>query len=224
MNKCQAVSRTSNAAALALALTLSIAALGCPPEPPQTTMDDLFPPGQLSVTTRDAIIAASQPVDPGRLSPEDAFKGQPGRAIPAGTLLQRVPNTDPRASQTHAAGKINLDTHAWVAFEVTASVHASQIGWFGWVHSGDLTPPTPGFEPSDATSKIGMAPDRLNNAAWLCPFPNSGSKCEVEVHPSLPIRLLDCSGDYARISLWDLEGIFVSGFVRRDMFKADPCP
>ncbi len=200
---------------------------GCMATAPQTPTTQKFPHEALVTTLTDTALPSRQPIDSAAVNHLTIYQGKPGQALVAGTVLKRLPDNDPRAVQSAATGKVDPQTHPWIPVEVVASLHAPQKGWFGWVHTSALTPSPNAQSPTGTLLGAGLKAERLADKAWLCQWPHGdpepGPKCEFPLHPSLPLKVHGCQNGYAQVSLWDPEGVFVSGFVRASAFKTSPC-
>lgn len=200
---------------------LAVTALcGCPPPVVGSAVDVTHPSGRAYTLGAVAALTQRQPADTAPVDPVTTFRGEPGRALPAGAVVTRLAADDPRA-----VGSVNRNadpaTHPWVFVEVTASPIATQVGWAGWTHVSALSSGAP------ETNAPGE-PDLLTAPSYLCAWPDGapapGPTCGVEIHPTLPLDILGCDGDYVHLQLWDPTGNYVAGFIRRSAFALDPCP
>jgi hypothetical protein len=196
-------------------LTLS----GCPAEILRP-MDQRFPHETLSLVTADTALLDRQPIDSSTVVHRTVYLGAPGRVLHAGTVVRRSATDDSEAIAS-AEPKLEPGSSPWIHVEVSASAELKHVGWRGWVHTRALEPVvgSAGAPPPPAD----LVPDRLSGAARLCANPGASDYCPLEVHPSLPLRVAECQPSHAKVELWDLEGIYVVGFLARTEFEHDPC-
>ena len=204
----------------AILLACACHAAGCLPPAPGQGIDALHPPDRPYQLQAVQPLLSRQPVNPDPIDPVRAFRAAPARALAPGTEVVRAPVDDPRAVNTQSA-KIDPRYHPWVFVEVTAAPIEAHEGWSGWIHIDALS--------TDKAPAPALTPELLHRASFLCAFPDNSAEpspgCPLEVHPSLPLQLLQCAErDYALVQLWDPDGNYVSGYLRSAHFTTDPCP
>lgn len=202
-----------------LPVALLLFLTGCPPAV-GPNVDLTHPAGRAYTLTQVAPLPEKQPTIETPVDALATYRGQPGRALPPGAVVHRFASDEPRAIGSRAR-HVDPAHHPWVFVEVSASPYERHVGWTGWVHVSLLGDGPP-------VTELPGTPDLLASPSRLCQWPDGapepGDTCALEIHPSLYLDVLVCDGNYAQVQLWDPDGHYVAGFLKRSHFKTDPCP
>ncbi|MBK9030781.1 MAG: hypothetical protein IPL61_05480 [Myxococcales bacterium] len=155
-------------------------------------------------------------IGPG-LHPEDFHRRgfRFDRVLPAGAEV-RVADDYVAQREALAPDAWLIGRNPWIYVEVVTSPIPAQRGWKGWIYLGTTGAATAPVAPlADAT---------VTRESRLCPGADSiVPACVVLLRAVTPVRVLGCGGRRVHVELWNVDGLYIHGFVNATQLDRTPC-
>ncbi len=196
-------------------LALFVGLAGCAGPSQGVDFEQQAKASQYFRVTESAVLLSARRHTEAVLRASELYHYSPGQVLPEGTVVTVVPPSDPRVSGASANLKLPPPANPWFLVHVVDGL-GSQQNREGWVHIEQLAsaPDKHGFSAPKSPLKV---------ATKVC-ADRELTKCELEVHPSLPARFVTCEGGVPTLEFWDPDGRYVAGYVDSQAFSFSPCP